>query len=113
MHERSGIQRGPGVASIIVDSIQSLPEPGQFLLSGRIDGQPFSCKSCQNDDGMNTGMDMDFFLLLSDRALAEQGNSTLYHVQLGGLLKMARTGQSLGLPFAFGSQANSPGSTQS
>jgi hypothetical protein len=88
--------------SIIVDSVQSLSETGQFLLQVRIDGRPFSYKSYVNDDRTFTGIDTEFYLLLSDRALAERGDSTVYITQLSRLLRMPTADQLLGLPIAFG-----------
>jgi hypothetical protein len=45
------------MGSIILDLVQPLPEPGQFLLQGEIDGRRFSYQSCLNEDGTYTAID--------------------------------------------------------
>lgn len=93
--------------AIIIQSIERLADDDQFLLTVEVDGEIRFYRGGTNSDGTYSGVDSELFFLLSERALAEHGNSAVYHVELIGLFARIVNGKPPGLPIVLGSETRS------
>ena len=89
---------------IVIRGVERLPAEGMLQLHVEIDGQATRYKACF-DSPQSFGCEYDFFMLLSDRGLAEQGSSAAYLVELTHLFRRVVNQEPLHLPLILGAQS--------
>jgi hypothetical protein len=92
--------------AIVIQAVEPLSDPGQWLVRAEVDGEPTTCRVASNPDGTCSSMEEGFFLLLSERALAEVRNAAAYHAAVMRLLTQAAVGEPIDVPIVLGPGLN-------
>jgi hypothetical protein len=88
--------------AIVIQAVEALSGPGQWLMRADVDGESATCRVASNAEATDSSMEEGFFFLLSERALAEVGNSAAYHVAVMRLVRQATSGGPVGVPLVLG-----------
>jgi hypothetical protein len=88
--------------AIVMQAVEAVPGPGGWLVRAAVDGEPTAARVAADRDGTCVFVEEGFFLLLSERGLAEVGNSAAYHVALRRLVRQAVAGGPVGVPLELG-----------
>ena len=96
---------------VVLHNIEPATEPGAYRLDVSVDGVRSTFTTTVSPDGSGGGCDPELFFLLSERGLAERGNSAQYHADLLLLVRDVQRGDGIPLPFTFGTDRRFGGST--
>lgn len=88
--------------AIAITSVVAARAPNQWVIHATVDGEPTSARASVNRDATGMTLEEGFFMLLSERALAEVGSSTAYHVAIIQLLQQAAKGEAVSVPLLLG-----------
>ena len=88
--------------AIVIESIDAMPDPGNWLVRVNVDGKELTARVEAGIDSASMMIEEPLFFLLSDRGLAEVGNSAAFQASLCNLVRSVSAGQTSKLPFVMG-----------